>query len=563
MRRNLPHIGGKGVIVIVMKLLRLSAALLSLAAVHAQNVTGRWTGSFSTVDNGLEIVVALNQGGDGSVIGYIQSPRSTDTITSGKVEGSSLTLEAERAGRGGAVQKLTYTATIEGGKMKLTVPAPMPGGGRGRGPAGGPGAGPGGPPPAGAGRGPGGPGGPGGGRAGQPQVVELSRVSVEFTALPPRPAPVSLPMPTTVVKYNGLAKTPPMGWNSWNKFRNQVSDKMVREMADAIVTSGMAKAGYVNVNIDDTWEGRRDANGNITTNNKFPDMKALADYIHSKGLKLGIYSSPGPRTCAGYEGSYQHEEQDAKMYAAWGIDYLKYDWCSASQVYDNTQATMAAAYGKMGNALLNSGRPIVYSLCQYGNLDVGEWGEKVGGNLWRTTGDISDRWQSMENIGFKLQPGREKYAGIGHWNDPDMLEIGNGGMTDAEYQTHMSLWCLLAAPLLAGNDIRDMKPAIADILINKEAIAVDQDKLGKQGVRKSQDGTVEVWAKPLADGGMAVGLFNRGDAAAKVTAKWSDLGLKGSHKVRDLWKHADLGKVTGEYTADVPSHGVVMVKVAK
>jgi alpha-galactosidase len=326
----------------------------------------------------------------------------------------------------------------------------------------------------------------------------------------------------------------------------------------------MRDAGYIYVNIDDTWESAgRDAAGNITTNNKFPDMKALSAYIHSKGLKLGIYSSPGPRTCAGYLGSYQHEEQDAKTFAAWGIDYLKYDWCAASQVYDNTQATMAAAYHKMGLALLNSGRTIVYSLCQYGNLDVGEWGEKVGGNLWRTTGDISDRWASMDNIGFKLQPGREKFAGPGHWNDPDMLEVGNGGMTDTEYQTHMSLWCMLASPLLAGNDIRDMKPSIAAILMNKEVIAIDQDKLGKQGVRVAQEGTVEVWAKPLADGGHSVALFNRGDAAAKVTAKWSDIGVKGSHKVRDLWKHADLGKVADQYSAEVPSHGVVMIKIAK
>jgi len=369
-------------------------------------------------------------------------------------------------------------------------------------------------------------------------------------------------MPTTAVKSNGMAKTPPMGWNSWNKFRNQVSDKMVREMADAIVRTGMRDAGYIYVNIDDTWESAtRDAAGNITTNNKFPDMKALADYIHSKGLKLGIYSSPGPRTCAGYLGSYQHEEQDAKTYAAWGIDYLKYDWCSASQVYDNTQATMVAAYHKMGLGLLNSGRTIVYSLCQYGNHDVGDWGEKVGGNLWRTTGDISDRWASLENIGFQLQPGREKYAGPGHWNDPDMLEVGNGGMTDTEYQTHMSLWCLLSAPLLAGNDIRDMKPSIAGILMNKEVIAIDQDKLGKQGARVGQEGTVEVWAKPLADGGHAVGLFNRGDAPAKVTAKWTDIGIKGAHNVRDLWKHADLGKIDSEYAAEVPSHGVIMLKI--
>jgi alpha-galactosidase len=404
------------------------------------------------------------------------------------------------------------------------------------------------------------------GRGGRgPQSFELSRVSSEPPApLPSRPAPVSLPMPDKV-KYDGMAKTPPMGWNSWNKFRNQVSDKMIREMADAIVKSGMAKAGYIYVNIDDTWEGaHRDATGNITTNNKFPDMKALADYVHSKGLKLGIYSSPGPKTCAGYLGSYQHEEQDAKTYASWGIDYLKYDWCSASQVYENnSQATMAAAYAKMGNALLNSGRTIVYSLCQYGNLDVGEWGERVGGNLWRTTGDISDRWDSMSRIGFELQPGREKYAGVGHWNDPDMLEIGNGGMTDTEYQTHMSLWSLLAAPLLAGNDIRDMKPEIADILMNHEVIAVDQDKFGKQGVRVAKAGDVEVWLKPLADGGHAVGLFNRGADTAKVTAKWSDLGISGSHKVRDLWKHADLGKMDNEYSAQVPSHGVSMVKISK
>jgi alpha-galactosidase len=325
----------------------------------------------------------------------------------------------------------------------------------------------------------------------------------------------------------------------------------------------MRDAGYIYVNIDDTWEGEREAKGNITTNSKFPDMKALSGYVHSKGLKLGIYSSPGPKTCAGYEGSYQHEAQDAKTYASWGIDYLKYDWCSARNVYDSSQATMWAAYAKMGEALLHSGREIVYSLCQYGNLDVGEWGEKVGGNLWRTTGDIGDRWPSMNDIGFNQQPGREKYAGPGHWNDPDMLEIGNGGMTDTEYQTHMSLWSLLAAPLLAGNDLRDMKPGIAAILMNKEVIAVDQDKLGKQGARVAKDGDLEVWARPLADGGHAVGLFNRGEATAKVTAKWTDIGVSGTHKIRDLWKHEDLGSMTDAYSTEVPSHGVAMIKVAK
>jgi alpha-galactosidase len=371
-----------------------------------------------------------------------------------------------------------------------------------------------------------------------------------------------------------------MGWNSWNKFGERVTDKDVRGMADAMVTSGMKAAGYVYINIDDTWELDRGSNGMIRTNSKFPDMKALSDYVHSKGLKLGIYSSPGPFTCAGYEGSFGHEVQDAKQYAAWGIDYLKYDWCSGGNVYEN--GSQQAAYAKMGDALLKSGRKILYSLCQYGQFNVGEWGAKVGGNIWRTTGDISDRWQSMMNIGFGQQVGREKFAGPGHWNDPDMLEIGNGGMTETEYRTHMSLWSLLAAGLLAGNDLRTMTPAITEILTNKEVIAVDQDKLGKQAVRVSPPvppeeaanisvsqgrsatgGDLQVFSRPLADGGHAVGLFNLGAATAKVTAKWSDIGIKGSHKVRDLWAHADRGAFANEFSADVPSHGVVMIKIAK
>ena len=554
-----------------------AAALVSLAAIHAQNLTGRWSGPATTADNGLEMTVALNQAADGKITGYVMSPRANDTITGGKVEGSNVTLEAERPGRGGGEPvKVTYTGVLEDGKLKLTLPTF--GGGRGRGgPGRGPGAG--GPPPGAPGEAgramPAGgppPGGFGGGR-GQPQVVELAHVSTETPGPPPpRPAPVTLPAPAPV-KSNGLAKTPPMGWNSWNKFRNQVSDKMIREMADAIVRTGMKNAGYIYVNIDDTWEGaHRDAQGNITTNNKFPDMKALSAYIHSKGLKLGIYSGPGPKTCAGYEASYQHEDQDAKTFAAWGIDYLKYDWCSASQVYDTTRDTMVAAYAKMGNALVHSGRPIVFSLCQYGNHNVEEWGESVGGNLWRTTGDISDRWESMSRIGFEGTssanpatpvPDRAKYAGPGHWNDPDMLEIGNGGMTNDEYKTHMSLWCIQAAALLAGNDIRDMSPETAAVLMNKEVIAVDQDKLGKQGTRVAKNGETEVWSKPLADGGYAVGLFNRGGDAAKVTAKWSDLGVSGSHAVRDLWEHKDLGKMADQFSANVPSHGVVMIRVAK
>ena len=358
-----------------------------------------------------------------------------------------------------------------------------------------------------------------------------------------------------------VAETPPMGWNSWNFFRNKVDDKTVREIADAMASNGMRDAGYVYVNIDDTWEGERDAQGNIQSNSKFPDMKALADYVHSKGLKFGVYSSPGPKTCARFEGSYQHEEQDARTYAAWGVDYLKYDWCSARTVYQAGE--MQPVYKKMGDALKSTGRPIVFSLCQYGRENVWEWAPAVGGNLWRTTGDIRDNWQSMSDLGFEKQKGLEKYAAPGHWNDPDMLEIGNGHMTGDEYRTHMSLWSMLAAPLLAGNDVRSMSDETKAILMNREVIAIDQDKLGKQGWRASKDGDGEVWIRPLADGGYAVGLFNRGAESRKITVKWTDLKWKGKHKVRDLWAHADRGKSKDEFSSDVPSHGVVMLRVAK
>ena len=358
-----------------------------------------------------------------------------------------------------------------------------------------------------------------------------------------------------------LALTPPMGWNSWNKFADKVDDQAVRGMADAMVSSAMKDAGYIYVNIDDTWEGQRDAQGNIQSNSKFPDMKALADYVHSKGLKIGIYSSPGPKTCAGYEGSYQHEEQDAKTWAAWGIDYLKYDWCSADKVYKPSD--MQAVYKKMGDALKATGRPIVFSLCQYGLQKVWEWGASVGGNLWRTTGDIEDKWDSMSTIGFDKQTNLEKYAGPGHWNDPDMLEVGNGGMTNVEYQTHMSLWAMLSAPLLAGNDLRNMTPQIRDILTNKEVIAIDQDKLGDQGRRFSKDGGGEAWSKQLSNGDLAVALFNRSEGMESVVAQWEILGLKGKHKVRDLWNHTELGSFRDGYSAAVQAHGVILLRIAR
>ncbi len=389
-----------------------------------------------------------------------------------------------------------------------------------------------------------------------PQPVTFHKVSSNTVyELPPdlRHPPLA---PFHPLPPNGLALTPPMGWNSWNHFNVHVNAEDIRRTADLLVSTGMAAAGYVYVNIDDTWEGQRDANGNIQPNSKFPDMKALADYVHSKGLKLGIYSSPGPKTCAGYTGSYNHELQDARTYAKWGIDYLKYDWCSASEVYSPDQ--MQAVYEKMALALRSTRRPIVFSLCEYGWQNVGAWGAEVGGNLWRTTGDIEDNYASMSRNGFS-QNGRQGAAGPGHWNDPDMLEIGNGGMTDAEYRTHMSLWSMLAAPLIAGNDLTKMTPDILAILTNREVIAVDQDKLGKQGYRVQQDGDLEIWKKPLSGGATAIALFNRGPQAAAMTADWAKLGVGSNPKIRDLWAHRSF-RSPGHYTVTVPSHGVVMLR---
>lgn len=366
----------------------------------------------------------------------------------------------------------------------------------------------------------------------------------------------------------GVAMTPPMGWNSWNHFHRNVTDAVIRQQADAMVKSGMRDAGYVYINIDDTWEGGRDAQGNILTNSKFPDMKALADYVHSKGLKLGIYSSPGAKTCAGFEGSLGHEEQDAKTYAAWGIDYLKYDLCGlrvqmkAAGSPEAAHKVMVDAYVKMRDALRSTGRPIVYSLCQYGVDDVWKWGPSVGGNLWRTTGDISDSYARMEEIGFN-QLGLAQYAGPGHWNDPDMLEVGNGGMTTDEYKTHMSLWAILAAPLLAGNDLTAMSPETLAILTNRDVIAVDQDKLGKQGDRVTADGVTETWARPLEGGAEAIGVFNRGTSTATTQVDFHKFGFSGAVKARDLWLHKDLGSITGPYRVTVPAHGVVMLRVSR
>jgi alpha-galactosidase len=362
------------------------------------------------------------------------------------------------------------------------------------------------------------------------------------------------------------APTPPMGWNSWNHFAAKIDDATVRAQADAMVSSGLRDAGYRYINIDDTWEGERDAKGVIHTNAKFPDMKALADYVHAKGLKLGIYSSPGDKTCAGYAGSLGHEAQDARTYADWGIDYLKYDLCSlgpsmlAAGGLEKAQDIELKAYLKMRDAIAATGRPMVYSLCQYGFYQPWRWGPAVGGDLWRTTGDITDKFPRMIQIGLS-QAGLSKLQKPGHWNDPDMLEVGNGGMNPIEYRTHMSLWAILAAPLLAGNDLSKMTPETLAILGNKGVIAIDQDPMGKQGDRVHSEGPLEIWVRPLAGGAKAVGLFNLSDLPANMEVRTAQLGLKGPAAMHDVWADKDLGK-PASYHAVVPAHGVVLLRVS-
>jgi alpha-galactosidase len=367
------------------------------------------------------------------------------------------------------------------------------------------------------------------------------------------------------------ALTPPMGWNSWNYFAEKVTDKDIRASADQIVSTGMKDAGYIYVNIDDTWEAKRDASGLLHTNDKFPDMKALADYVHSKGLKIGIYSGPGNKTCGGFAGSLGHEEQDAKMYADWGIDYLKYDLCSfipdvmEKQAPDDKAAQMKlmiAAYVKMGKALKATGRPIVFSLCQYGWDAPWEWAPALGGNLWRTTGDIDPHWDRIYAI-LEQQDGLVKYVGPGHWNDPDMLEVGNGELTPAESRSHFSMWAMLAAPLLAGNDLPPMKQEIKAILTNKDVIAIDQDTLGKQGTRAYSDGEVEVWTRHLSGGAMAVAVLAAGDARYSTHPFHLDLaklGLHGPQEGKDLWTGKAV-TLTPHMPIQNASHDILLVRI--
>lgn len=388
------------------------------------------------------------------------------------------------------------------------------------------------------------------------RVARIARAGLALVA--------GLVLAVPAVAQSRLAPTPPMGFNTWNRFGCDVRESLVREMADAIVASGMKAAGYRYVVIDDCWQVSRDAGGRIVPDpERFPrGIKPLADYIHGLGLSFGIYTDIGPKTCAGRPGSYGHFEQDAKTYAAWGVDYVKVDWCHADSLDAPTQ------YTRMRRALDRAGRPIVLSICEWGQNHPWEWAGPVG-QLWRTTDDISDNWQSVVLIANASER-HAAAAGPGHWNDPDMLEVGNGGMTADEYRTHFTLWAMMAAPLMAGNDIRTMTDATRAILTNPEVIAVDQDRLGQQGrIVVDRGSGTQVWLKRLADGSRAVAAVNYRSDSSEVSFQWKEVGLAGSTaRVRDLWRREDLGAHTDPgtdqataYRVRVPPHGVALFRI--
>ena len=370
-----------------------------------------------------------------------------------------------------------------------------------------------------------------------------------------------------------LAPTPPMGWNSWNTFGPKIDEAVVRETADAFVEAGLKDAGYEYVVIDDVWEADERVDGRLTWDaEKFPNgIPALADYVHSKGLKFGIYSCAGSHTCAGKPASYGYEEVDAQTFAEWGVDFLKYDFCYApAGVHGPT------LYKRMGQALRATGRPILFSLCEWGGRKPWEWGASVGGHMWRTTGDIRDSWESILDLGFERQVGLDAFAGPDHWNDPDMLVVGmydegnvaHGGCTDAEYRSHFSLWCLLASPLMVGCDVRNMSDTTRSILLNAEAIAVNQDPMGRQayavGAVREEKTRPCVWAKPLENGDIAVGLFNLRNNRRRVVLSWEAIGLHDRRvcTVRDLWAGQDCGAFAGSFTPFVESHDVALLRLS-
>jgi alpha-galactosidase len=393
-----------------------------------------------------------------------------------------------------------------------------------------------------------------------------------------------------IVAEGTLALTPSLGWNSWNSRGLNVTEENVRGAADAFVSKGLIDHGWTYICIDDGWErgGRnanpdfegptRDADGKILPNKKFPDMKALGDYIHSKGLKFGIYSSPGPTTCQGFEASFGHEESDVAQWCSWGVDYLKYDWCSYRTDLPGLEG-QKKPYQLMRSLLDKAPRDILYSVCQYGSGNVWEWGAEpdIRGNSWRTTGDIRDNWPQTMQIGFNsrwTQIDLAQYGGPGHWNDVDMLVVGVVGwsfepqhetkLTPAEQLSHVSLWTLHAAPLILGCDLSAADDFTVGLLTNDEVLDINQDTLGHgaKAVDVSENTNLQVWARPLADGSKAVGLFNLDELPMKVTAKWSAIGVTGRQMVRDVWRQKDLGTFENEFSAEIPRHGCMLLKIS-
>jgi len=358
---------------------------------------------------------------------------------------------------------------------------------------------------------------------------------------------LALASPLAAQKFDGLAQTPPMGWNSWNTFGVDINAQMICDMADIMVASGMMDSGYEYLVVDDGWEAmERGPDGELIPDPaKFPNgMKVVADYVHSKGLKFGIHNCAGVKTCNGMPGGRGHEFQDARLYASWGVDYLKYDWC------EHGTADAQETYKTMRDAIHASGRPMVFSLCEWGENKPWTWAQDVG-HLWRTTGDIRDcrtctgEWDMGWQLILELQVGLEKYAGPGHWNDPDMLEVGNPGLELEESRSHFSLWCMLAAPLMSGNDLRVMRPEVLEIFTNKEAIAINQDSLGKQGYRFAMHAGRQIWVKELSDGRWAICYYNGADTEMPIVAKWNNMYFMDrslTYTIRDVWAHDDLGK---------------------
>ena len=398
-----------------------------------------------------------------------------------------------------------------------------------------------------------------------PRVASLNPPLAPPVAPPVAAAPAGPPgkpalPPLRELAPNNLAKTPPMGWASRQRLGTGIDDAAIRQAAEGLDQTGLRAAGYVHVEVGDGWQGPRDRNGALHGNEKFPDMKALGDTIHGKGLKFGLTLAAGEKSCGGFTGSYGHEEQDAKTLASWGVDYVVYEWCGAETIY-TTEAEQRAATQKMAEALRATGRDIVFGMSQEGAFDVARWGAKSGANLWRTGRAIEDDWQAVTQAGFG-QNGKEEFAAPGRWNDPGLVQVGNGGMTPDEYRSQVNLWAILAAPLMLGTEVRIMTRDTLSVLINEEAIAIDQDPLGRQGKRVAENGETEVWARPLADGSTAVAFFNRGAQSAPVAVSWQQLGIEGARRVRDLWWHQNLGVANGRYVVFLTGHTSLLLRLS-